>query len=63
MQKQNINAWQEYIWTITYYKKRTRQERKRKMSIKKDKLQPNEPEIKIVRRNSINSGRPNCEYL
>lgn len=37
-------------------------EREREMSSKK-KLQPNKPKIIIVRRRSINSGKPNCEYL
>ncbi|KAK7131701.1 hypothetical protein R3I94_016735 [Phoxinus phoxinus] len=56
-----INAWQQYIRTITHCKRKTKQERKRKMSSKKDTIQPDQPKIKEepVRRESINSGKPN----
>lgn len=47
----------------TTKKGQNKKKKKEKCQAKKDKLQPNEPKIKIVRRNSINSGIPNCEYL
>lgn len=57
-----FNAWQDNIRTITNCKRRTKQERKRKMLSKMDMNQPKITET-LMRRESINSGKPNCEFI